>query len=214
MLGEFEALLGRMEFENNGGLVVAAVRWPGHACELLLDVRTGDDGDARQCWRVQCADFRTSRLSVGWVNEAELTADHPVLLRYTQPHVQLGFMGRPPDSRLVVADLWEVHRSVTDLWYPFEEFLNHRVSLAQLLASNSGLLADGPRSLMDGYADVLRSHDMEASLFGERPPVRWRDGMWQPEPPGLHALILGESFVVGAGFGVQRVEVESLERVT
>jgi hypothetical protein len=213
MLGELEALFGTMEFEDNGGLVVASVRWPRRACDLLLDVRTGDEKQPRQAWHVHCADFRASRLIVAWVDEADLTADHPVLLPYTQPHAQLGFHGRPAHSRLVLADLWEAHRAVTDLWHPFEAFFNP-VPLVELLASNTGLLAEGPRSLMERYADVLRAHGIEPSLFGERPALRWLDGAWQPEFPNLYAFILGKSFVVGAGFEVQRVEVDALDGFT
>ena len=120
MLGELEELCDTIEFEEDGALVVASVRWPGRGCELLLDVKTGIEEDPRQTWRVRCADFRASRLTVEWVHFAYLRDDHPLLLPYTQPHVQLAFLGRPADSRLVVGDLWEAHRSVTKLWYPFE----------------------------------------------------------------------------------------------
>ena len=48
MMEELTALFGSIEFENSGGLSVASARWPGRACELLLDVRTGDEKDPRQ----------------------------------------------------------------------------------------------------------------------------------------------------------------------
>jgi hypothetical protein len=212
VLEELEAVLGTLEFEHDGGLMLASARWPGRACELLLDVRTGDDEVPRQGWRVVCADYRASRLTVEWVQTAELVAEHPLLLAYTQPYVQLAFVGRANDARLVVADLWEAHRSVTDLWHPFEAFFNMGLPLAELLASSSGILAEGPRPLLERYASVLHAHGMTPSLFGERSPKRWLDGAWQAEPSDLRALILGDSYVVGAGFEVERVDVEVLDR--
>ena len=211
---ELDALFDTMEFEDNGGLVVASVRWPGRGCELLLNVRTGEEAAPRQAWRVWCTDFRASRLSVAWVDRAELAAEHPLLFPYTEPHGKLAFLGRPTDSRVVVADLWEVHRLATDLWHPFEAFFNPGLPLTELLASNSGLLAEGPVSLLERYAGVLRDHGLEPSIFGQRPPVRWLDGAWRPEAPDLRAFILGESFVVGAGFEVKRVGLDVLDRVT
>ena len=48
MLGDLEAIFGTLEFEHEGGLTIASVCWPGRGCELLLDVRTGDDREPRQ----------------------------------------------------------------------------------------------------------------------------------------------------------------------
>ena len=61
---------------------------------------------------------------------------------------------------------------------------------------------------------VLRGHNIEPSLLGERPPVRWLDGDWQPEPPDLRALIVGQSFVIGAGFDAERIQGDALARST
>ena len=50
------------------------------------------------------------------------------------------------------------------------------------------------------YAEALRRHGIDSSIVGQRPPLRWHDRDWVPEPDDLQVLVLGDDYVVGAGF--------------
>lgn len=215
MLGELETVLASLEFEENGAVLVASAHWfQDRSCRLLLNVQIGDDAERRQAWLVRCADTRAARVIGDWAAGVTLAADHPLLLPYTQPQAELAFRGHPTDPRAVVGELWEAHCAVTDTWYPFEWFFNRGLPLAELLGTGGGVLAEGPRPVLDRYGAALASHGIEWSVLAERPPLRWLDGAWRPEPRGLHALVIGESYVVGAGFDVTQVPVEHLDAVT
>ena len=223
MIADLERVLDTPEFEENGGVVLAAARWAHPACELVLDVRTGDEARPREAWRVRCADTRASRLASEWVDSPYLADEHPLLLPYVQRQAKLYVRGRAADARLVVADLYAAHAAVTGLWYPFEAFFNsggpHAVllnqggglPLAELLGGGSGLLAEGAVGVLAAYAAVLEEHDIEPSVIGERPPLRWLDGAWQPEATDLRVLVLGESYVLGAGFTAERLPLGALD---
>ena len=214
MLGELDALFSTLEFEESGAVLISSVRWPDQGCEILLDVRTGDEANPRQAWLVRCAEIRATRLSPSWDDLVELVPNHPLLLRYTEPHARLAFRGRPEHPLALVGALWAAHRAVTEGWYPFEEFFNSNVPLPELVAAGGGILAEGPRPVLDAYANALSDHGVTPSIFGERPPQRWLDGAWVPEAEGLAVVLMGESYVIGAGFEIVRVGVERLEAVT
>ena len=215
MLGELAAVLATLDFEENGAVLIAAARWLGdRTCRLLLDVQTGAETEPRQAWLIRCADARTARVNGDWAASVALTTDHPLLLPYTQPRAELAFRGHAPDPRAVVGDLWEAHRAATGAWYPFEWFFNRGLPLAELLATGGGVLAEGPRPVLDAYAAAVAAHSVESSILAERPPLRWLDGAWQPEPGRLRALVIGDSYVVAADFDVARMPVEHLDAVT
>ena len=214
MLEELDAVFATLEFEERGAVLLDSVRWRGRACEIVLDVRTGDADESRQAWRVQCADVRATRLSPGWRDAVEFVHTHPLLLPYTDAQVQLAFRGRPEQPRAVVGALWEAHQAATDGWLPFDAFLNRNVPLAELIAAGGGILAEGPRSVLEGYAVSLREYGVFPSFVGERNAARWIDGAWSPEPADLGVLLIGESYVIGTSFDIARVGVECLGAVT
>jgi hypothetical protein len=214
MLEELNAVLSTGEFEDAGAVLLYSARWPDQACEILLDVRTGDVTCPRQAWLIRCAAIRATRLAPGWAEMVELVSAHPLLLPHTEARVTLAFRGHPEQPRAVVGALWEAHRATTDEWYPFGAFFNPSVPLAELVGAGGGILAEGPQSVMVAYANALRECGLSPSILGERPPLRFREGAWVPEPEGLTVLIVGESYAIGVGFEIARVGVERLDAVT
>jgi hypothetical protein len=212
MIRELSELIASLDFDEQGSLRLASARWTEAACELVLDIGLGDSAP-HQAWTVRCPDVRAYRFSSGWADSANVLNDHVLLRPYTEPHVRLAFHGRSSDPYAVIGHLWDAHRQLLDSWYPFEEYLNPGMPLADLLAAGGGFLAEGPKSVMQGYALVLSSHKIESSFVAERPPVRWLDGAWQPESQALSVFLMGESYVIGAEFAAQRTTDEHLGTV-
>ena len=202
------------EIGEYSAVIVASAQWPTDGtCRIQLDVHTGREDEPWQAWRIICAAPRTSRLTGEWASDVRFETDHPLLAPFTQPHTQLAFHGCATNPAAVVGELWETHREVTGLWYPFEYFLNPGVALTELLGTSGGMLADGPRGFLDAYGDVLRRNSIDATFIGERPPAQWVDGAWQPERSDLAVLLAGESYVIGAEFSAERQAVERLDDI-
>jgi hypothetical protein len=117
---------------------------------------------------------------------------------YLTKWVSLNFVGVSPSPSALVGELWEAHQNVTQGWFAFDAFLNRGLGITKLLASTSGSLAGGPRPFLEEYAAVLERHDrMRAGLIAEHDPLEWRQGIWRPDQGDLHALVLGDSYIIG-----------------
>ena len=208
------AVLQSDEYEDDGSVRVAQVCWPDDGCILLLDVRAGGSRESRRAFEVRCAEVRSSRVIGQVCEDAALYEEHPLLLPYREPQVRLSFRGRPAEPRLLVADLWNCHQALLAEWVSFMAFLSPQMPLQELLAAGSGILAEGPRSVLEAYAEILAGHGLESSLLAERPSVRWTATGWQPERADLQVFVAGESYVVGAGFDVREVTLGHRDRVT
>ena len=147
-------------------------------CTFVLDHRLehAPDGDLRQV----------------------IDPDHPLLTRYVDAQAKLFFHGTAPTDQLLGA-LWTEHRAACSDWIAPHAYLRPDV-----LAAGHGLLAEGPRRLLDRYARVLASHGVEPSTIGDQPFQEWRGGRWQTRQRPPAALTFGRSFVVADSFSARR----------
>jgi hypothetical protein len=197
VFAELEALFESLEFEENGVAHIAAVIEGPDDLRVQLHVRFDAIDMAPKVWEFVCADLRTYRLCPEPIESIEFTTEHPLLVPYTAKTVSLNFVGAPVSPNALVGELWQAHQEGTDGWFSFDTFLNPGIKTAELLASGSGILAEGPRPFLDRYATVLKRHGLRIAWVGEREPLEWRDGAWLPEKRDLQALVLGDSYVIG-----------------
>lgn len=206
---ELARVLASEDFADDGGVAVAGVHWSGDtSCTLLLDVHTGQEVEPRQAWAVTCHDIRDSSVAREWAHDLSLTDEHPLLLGYQYPHATLAFRGRAAQTQSAVGALWLAHASVTQGWIPFGRYLNPWVELGDLLASGSGVLADGPRPLLERYAAALSDQQVDTTVFKERPAKRYVDQEWRAERDDIAALVVGRTYLIGADFDVKRVQLD------
>lgn len=99
------------------------------------------------------------------------------------------------------------HRMVVTDWIPFERFMNSYANLPEILSGGDGLLADGPKFLIEAYANVLVSENLNPSALTPQPAKWWDGRQWAENPAQLVALVLGDSFFVA-----RTLEEENLVR--
>lgn len=125
-----------------------------------------------------------------------LGADHALIRQYTDPKLTLYFRGVPESVASVVGRLWKAHQDVASNWIPLERFFNSCLNLEDLLQAKHALVADGPKFLIDAYAEVLSSALLNPYT------VAWRCA----QSPSLEALELGDSFFVASSFDEEAFE--------
>jgi hypothetical protein len=173
-LMRFLKIVHSLPFEENGNMQVRTAAWDGDTLRLQFEV---DDGEDRiNHWDVTFSGVLELHLAdVVQCGFRIHRGRHSAIHQYTQPREQLYFAAAPDDPDRVVGQLWAAHRAVADDWIPFDRFLNCELPPAALLATGSGLLASGPRFLIDAYARVLKQQRCAPSrveLAREKRPRR------------------------------------------
>jgi hypothetical protein len=197
--------LSTPEFDEYGGLTLRAVTWADGGLTLDLIVRQQDHAD--EPWRLLCRNVRRSRIvNDQGIDPLRIETRHPLLLPHTEELLELYFSSRPPDPDAAVGQLVEAHRAVVGPWFDCLHFFNLGPdrSLRTMLDGGFGKLAEGPRPLIEGYAEVLRRAGVAVSSPPPRSPAWWNGERWVEESGPLFALILGESYIVSPSVTAER----------
>jgi hypothetical protein len=169
-----------------------------------LDLTLRDTLEA-STWTVHCSfviDYRFEAAPIDAVVHVT-EVEHPLLARYADMHASLFFRGTIERPRDLVGALLEEHREACAEWISFDSLLEEHAMVA--LAQGHGLLARGPRRLLERYATVLERHGLEPSLVGGQPFQELRGGQRQPRTRPAEALVLGRrSYVVADSFTAKR----------
>lgn len=163
-LDELLAIVHSLPFEEHGKMRLLAVIIEN--TELRLQFRVDDGGEQVSEWE----------LAFTGVDEVHLTTfhncglrvyreDHPALDQYTDPHDVLSFSAAAADANRVVGQLWAAHCRAADDWIPFDRYIHRAPDLGSLLSSRSGILAEGPRFLLEAYAAVLDENGCKPSTI-------------------------------------------------
>lgn len=169
------------------------------ADELELDLAGDGDDGSRWHFRLRCLDVRDWDLRSCVADPLEWTDDHPVLWRFSSAPENLHFLAPATDPFAVIGRLWIAHESKANGWLELRDHLNDGGHLGHewLLRQPQGLLASGPRALIDVYATAL-----DGVLDFHRTPAVRRE--YDPNS-GLRALVFDASYVVCRDVVVQRI---------
>ncbi|HEX2127098.1 MAG TPA: hypothetical protein VHF45_11140 [Thermoleophilaceae bacterium] len=137
---------------------------------------------------IHCSGVRRWAFDDGPVHPIGLTDDHPALLLFAERQGDLYFTGAPENPHRLALALRAEHELI-ERYLPFRESFCTGFG-ARHLEGGHGHVARGPLSRLEVYAELLRRE-------GSKPRIlpSWRD-----PTPHLHALELGDSYVVGAEF--------------
>lgn len=209
VLQELMDVIDSEAFDECGRLRIISLHEHQSALILRLNLLSESRGAVLdEIWEITCLRPRKCVLSLEIAYDLILTSDHVLLWEYIAPTTELYFRGKPVDSLAVIGALYERHRATAGTWISFDRFLNYIGdwrNLSQLIGGGYGLLAKGPHQLLSEYAAVIQMHGLHPNLLPPRPPVRWDGQRWIPEDRDLLVLVIGDSFVVAAGFEAQRI---------
>jgi len=203
-----EALYAAMvegDEENVWSLSLTRVTWGAQrlgdgGANLELGLRLDIEGGRSSTWTVQCTFVIDYRLDDESIDTLEHVTDpeHPLLGRYLDEYASLYFAGVAARPFEVIGALWEEHRTSCGRWTALDAHL--RADAVVALQAGRGLLARGPRRVLERYARILEQHGMDPSVVGGQPFAEWRNGQWQPRAQPPEALLLGRSYVVADRF--------------
>ena len=168
---------------------------------LSLNLITGGDADAVQSWEIECTGVLEHHLVLGECAGFDLEYEHVLLWTYIYPQASVSFYGEAKDHLAVVGALYKRHLELVGDWMPLDRFMNGNT--IEMIRGRYGLLAKGPMTLMESYAQVLESFDISVRICNPKPADYTND-----EDSGLPevALLVFEtgSYVVAQSFNARR----------
>lgn len=204
MLPQLRQLTDTLSFEEDGFVRVLGAVADGRDLSLYLEVI---DSGMSTPWCVRGHEVRGHRIvAPGGSSEVSLFDDHPLLWRHTMPRSGLYFRGEVKDVMSVVGALVVTHQTLVGPWdrdtnWPSQnERVMNPTLLAQVLEAGDGLLSEGPVVVLEAYARVLDAYGISHTMLEPMQPSRWNGEQWQPETEKLHALVIGESYVIAPTF--------------
>jgi hypothetical protein len=167
------------------------------------------DHPGPQSWRITCHDTYDALIHLDEGGDLQLRTDHPLLWRFTMPELELYF--RRLDQTNAVAALgaiYATHMRLTNGWLELGDLLNANVAVETLLSGVAGLLATGPKRLIEAFSAELAEHGYEPSTIARehRRSVALSSGAFAVRTfdPDCAALTIGSSYVVGRLFSAER----------
>jgi hypothetical protein len=86
------------------------------------------------------------------VEGIQIPDDHPLLWKHNCEHVSIFFSSIPPQPFELLGRLYETHLRIFEDSRPMSDFVH---ADSKILSSGCGLLAQGPKPLMEEFAAVL-----------------------------------------------------------
>jgi len=197
MLEDLIACLGAPELED-AFVRMQSASWRGDDLELELEVLDDSCATLDRRWRVHCSEVADHSLAEAGGDVSFHEFGHVAGRQHSDPTRSLLFRSRPSSIPTFLGKLWLAHEEAAGRWIPLHRYLNQNMPLVSLLEAGNGLLADGPRFLVEAYAEAVADTGAGAYLMPER---RSRFG----EGARLGTLVVGGAFVVAAGFSATRV---------
>lgn len=151
-------------------------------------------------WTIKTERYRSSRISLEAASSIKIIIDNPLLWYYSDKQSSIYFKGFCNDTDKLFLDLYRAHNSIFDGLQNFEETLNQPYNFDSLIQSKNGLLASGPRKLLEKYANVLDSHNIQYSIIGDRVPQYWDGEKHNDETGNAKVLFIDKSYIIADEF--------------
>jgi hypothetical protein len=97
--------------------------------------------------------------------------EHPVLWQHNDGHVSMFFSSAPSQPLELIGQLYEAHTRLLGGWRELADYLH---ASSELLVSGHGLLAKGPRRVIDEYARVVGDKLRHSIVHGYTPRGGYR----------------------------------------
>lgn len=144
-------------------------------------------------WIVTSTTLLACRIGDPQQDALQITEDHPVLWEFSERAGALYFRLPPKNPKAAVADLVQCHLRLCDHWIDMDRFMRSGMWIEDLLKAGNGLIARGPKPLLEAYLPVLAEHGCE-------PYINWPNAPVQPSC----ALVFCDSFVVATSLTATR----------
>ena len=205
MLDALRGFLDSPDHPHTPSLRIDAARWNDFCLDLDVAVTDFNYEATWSVWTIRCEGVREFQLLQRFGESLEVhESTHAAVRQHTDPWRALFFKGKPRDVPGLIGQLRLVHERLAEDYIPFDRYLNVECPLIELLSGGNGKLAEGPRFIVEEYAEVLRRGSIAVSLGNEQPARTWNGVEWVSADGPLSMVTMGSNCVVAQNFSDQR----------
>lgn len=164
--------------------------------DIVLNFQDHENGFVTQNWTIEAINPKGNRISFESASTIEGKNDDPLLWVFTDIQCQLYYSGHCTNQAKLFFDLYATHRRIFGDYIDFDI----PVALQAPFKYTSGLLAQGPKNLMEEYAVCLRQNGMEASIIGDSSRQVWSSQQFDPIEQNIKVLFIGNSYIIADNF--------------
>ncbi|EGQ7683629.1 hypothetical protein IZS58_004576 [Vibrio parahaemolyticus] len=116
------------------------------------------ENDVIRRFEITCIDVEESEINVSGSGGLGFYNEHPLLLKYNEPQGELYYSSEAINKYEILGRIYAAHESVLIGWRPLSEYLNisHAGERIAFCDGSYGLLARGPKSLLNIYAESIK----------------------------------------------------------
>jgi hypothetical protein len=166
-------------------------------------------GHIVQEWTVTASGHRKNNLSFNFEDLIEIKEDHPLLWEFVDMQCQLYYSGQCRDVPKLFYDLYCTHKKLYGDYRCFHISFGEDTTYFKPFQFTNGLLTEGPKKLMEQYANCLKQNDLGFTMIGERPAMYWNGTEFVIESDKLKVLFFGKGYVIAEDFSFKLREKNS-----
>ncbi len=126
---------------------------------LVITLQCDDwQNDEQTClFKIVCKGVEESDVTPSLISKVDFTNSHPLLWNHNEPHGYLYYSSKPSNRYEILGLIWEAHEKLFGGWRQIADFANTYNSgqLISFCEGSDGLLANGPKKLMDIYQSAV-----------------------------------------------------------
>lgn len=195
---EIEEIFEKYSVENYAFNLKGA-DYSDNTITLSFEITFTDNDESTQEWIVNGIEHRKNKIIFGTTDFIEIFEESPLLWEFTDIQSELYYSGKINEPEKLLYELFMIHKKLFNEYKQFELFPGEYEHNFKPFQYDSGLLAKGPRKLLQQYADYLQSSDINYSIIGERLPTYW-NGVEHIDETSLKLLLFGDSYIVAKDF--------------
>ncbi len=194
--------LRNFDWKNSGMLIIHI--------DVYFSCFSGGDllrHNLHSSWTAQCRGVEELNVKNAVANYLHFKVDHPLVRWINKRARNLLFYNRPNNYLSLICGLYVVHQKITEGTVPFMRYFNCTSlnGLRELITGGHGVLASGPKELLQLYAEELEKHGCEARIHDFSGGVVGEGGEEDLYEQKYEMLQWGESYLVAQNVDFYRV---------
>lgn len=181
------------ELEWDGGALITSIDYFEDHVKIELSILLDRSDEKQQFWEIQLEGLKSEKILREWSEDIGVFDQHFLIDEQIDKSVELYIKSKANDSNKLLSDLYFHFKNEYDDLISFDKYIN-----TSLIQMNFGLLARGPKFIMDQIKEILNTNGC-SPYFYESNSIEIEEKL------NLYVLFIGSSYFIAEKITFERV---------